>query len=431
MPDYIKEEYAGLPETKIYNTPIGRKRIVNSILLGTWLGVTDDSIDGWYHVTTIGSDGWVRREETRADMGLKLFFIDVGQGDSCLIEAPGTRILVDGGPGRNVRAYLTKWKYKWRLKKNYNINFDAILVSHFDTDHFAGLIPIIENPNFEFKAIYHNGIARFHNQKSRRPSKYDADLGQTDSRGQTGVKRTLLETGFSTIEDAKLLLNEGGLMSGFQKFLEAVVKAHNQKRLGEMKILTSRDKFVPGFSGHDGLRIDVLAPVPDSQTGPYRFKWFKDSSHTRNGHSIVLRLHYDQRSILLGGDLNTHSEEYLLDHYNPENPFRVDVAKSCHHGASEFTVNFMEAIKPYATVISSGDNESYSHPRADAVGCAGRYSRGIRPMVFSTELARSYRSADEIHYGLINCRTDGNRLVLAQMFENRGKADLWDSYSLP
>ncbi len=105
--------------------------------------------------------------------------------------------------------------------------------------------------------------------------------------------------------------------------------------------------------------------------------------------------------------------------------------KSCHHGASEFTIDFMDAIKPYATVISSGDNELYSHPRSDAIGCAGKYTRGDRPLVFSTELARSYKSPDDIHYGLINMRSDGKRIMFAQMLEAKNVKDMWDSYVMP
>ncbi|MCB9514343.1 MAG: hypothetical protein H6694_08530, partial [Candidatus Latescibacteria bacterium] len=120
----------------------------------------------------------------------------------------------------------------------------------------------------------------------------------------------------------------------------------------------------------------------------------------------------------------------LLAHYADANPFQVDVAKSCHHGSADFTVDFMRRVNPFATVISSGDNESYSHPRADALGCAGRYSRGSRPKVFSTELARSVSSGGDILYGMINCRTDGKRIVMAQMKEKRTGADIWDSYEL-
>ncbi len=297
------------------------------------------------------------------------------------------------------------------------------------------LIKIIEDPRFEIGAVYHNGIARFHKNKNERLAKYDTDLGRTNAHGQENVEKEVLKTSFSTTNDARKLLNESpgkkGLMRDFKRFLQAVIKAKDTGRLDTMKRLTVRDGHVPGFAGTGGLKLEVLGPVQTSETGLYRFKWFEDSSHTRNGHSIILKLMYKNRSLLLGGDLNTQSEEYLLNYYDPDNPFRVDAVKACHHGASEFTVDFMKAVKPYATVFSSGDNENYAHPRADALGCAGRYSRGKRPMVFSTELARSMKSADDIHYGLINLRSDGVQMVLAQMLEKKRKSDMWDSYILP
>jgi len=138
---------------------------------------------------------------------------------------------------------------------------------------------------------------------------------------------------------------------------------------------------------------------------------------------------YGQKSFLFGGDLNIPSETYLLNKWDKAK-FKVDIAKACHHGASEFTIDFLKAVTPYATVFSSGDNENYAHPRADALGCAGRYTRGVRPLIFSTELARSYNSSGDIHYGLINCRTDGAKIVMAKMFEKAKTGDMWDSYTL-
>ena len=189
---------------------------------------------------------------------------------------------------------------------------------------------------------------------------------------------------------------------------------------------------MPGYSYTSDLTIEILGPVPRNPTGRIDWPWFSNSSHTRKGHSLVLKFSYSEdgtwgRSFLLGGDLNTEAEEYLMSHYGNANPFLVDVAKSCHHGSADFTVDFMKRLRPFATVISSGDNESYAHPRAEAVGCAGRYSRGIRPTVFSTELARSINSAGDVLYGMINCRSDGEQIVLAQMKERRTGADIWDS----
>ena len=82
------------------------------------MGVLNEEVDGWLKVRAFGKVGWVHKNDTRTDMGLKVFFIDVGQGDACLIEAPGKRILIDGGKNSSVRRYFTKWKYKWLLNNN-------------------------------------------------------------------------------------------------------------------------------------------------------------------------------------------------------------------------------------------------------------------------------------------------------------------------
>jgi hypothetical protein len=98
--------------------------------------------------------------------------------------------------------------------------------------------------------------------------------------------------------------------------------------------------------------------------------------------------------------------------------------------SGELTVDFLRQVSPYAIVISSVDNENYSHPGADAFGSAGKYSRGDKPKVYSTELARSINSAGKILYGMINLRSDGKKIYMAQLKEKRSGADIWDSYEI-
>lgn len=421
--------WCSVPELKLLKKT-GGKASTTTVLMGAYLTVLEEDADpdGWYKVKAFGKEGYVRKGDTSQDNSFfKLFFIDVGQGDSCLIETPTKRFLIDGGQyARNAKSFLTKWKYRWLIAKGHKVHIDGIVISHFDADHFAGLTSIISDPNFTVGTVYHNGIGRFDRTKAKRDPSYDTHIGKTNKSDSTS--RSLLLTSFNDIESAKKLLDNGGLMFSFRKFLDAVVKANDQGRLGKLQRLTTRAPAADQFDGVDGLKVTVLGPVPATATGPYKFHWFEDEGHTINGNSIVLRFDFDERSFLLGGDLNIPSEEFLLAKWDHK-LFRVDVAKACHHGASEFTVEFMKAVKPFATVFSSGDNENYAHPRADALGCAGKYARGIRPLIFSTELARSYKSSVDIHYGLINCRTDGKKIVLAKMYEKSKSGDMWDSYT--
>ena len=69
---------------------------------------------------------------------LKIYFIDVGQGDSTLIVTPkNKKILIDGGEG--TPEVLLSYLLDRRINK-----IDYIIISHFDSDHCNGLIEVIE-----------------------------------------------------------------------------------------------------------------------------------------------------------------------------------------------------------------------------------------------------------------------------------------------
>ncbi len=76
---------------------------------------------------------------------LNINFIDVGQGDSTLIETPSRKtILIDGG-GSEFGSFDVgeKTLLPYLLDKNI-MKLDYIMFSHFDTDHCGGLLTILE-----------------------------------------------------------------------------------------------------------------------------------------------------------------------------------------------------------------------------------------------------------------------------------------------
>jgi competence protein ComEC len=427
--------FAARPLTDIYDKPRdqGGKR-ANVVLLGTWLGITKDQGD-WLQVTAPGKDGWVLKGDTRADCGLKVFFIDVGQGDACLIEAPNGRILVDGGPKGNTHGYLSKYQYAAEIAEKKaagdKVFIDAVVVTHFDGDHFLGLTPLLSDANFRFGTLYHNGIGRF--DKAAAPGKYNTEIGRTKACGQpSGAHHEWVEAHLSDIDSARNLLSSGCLNTDFKAFLEAAVAANAAGRLDKMVRVDAATGPLAGFSAPNGLRADVLGPVPLSQSSPVHFEWLGDYSHTINGHSVVLKLTYNGKSVLLAGDTNQASQSRLLRHHNADPVlFKNDVFKCAHHGASDYCEQFLRLVSPQVTVISSGDNESFSHPRADVLGAAGKFGGGNWPLVFSTELARSYDTAEHIRFGMIQVRTDGESMVAAQLKESLTYPDPWDAYTIP
>ena len=98
----------------------------------------------------------------------------------------------------------------------------------------------------------------------------------------------------------------------------------------------------------------------------------------------------------------------------------------------------MEILGPVAQDIDG------THPRPDTLGTIGKHSRGERSLIFSTELARSGKEFVDIKklntqksrervvtvYGMINVRTDGEKVIVAQKLEKPAKDRNWDIHKL-
>lgn len=76
-------------------------------------------------------------------------FIDVGQGDSAWIEHDKKTYLIDTGDSKYDAGNMI---LKPLFVKNGISEIDGIVISHFDSDHAGGIVPLIES--FKVKKIY-------------------------------------------------------------------------------------------------------------------------------------------------------------------------------------------------------------------------------------------------------------------------------------
>ena len=82
---------------------------------------------------------------------LKIYFLDVGQGDAMFMETPaGSQILIDGGPDRSVIRELGE------VMPFYDRSVDMVISTHPDSDHVAGLIEILKR--YEVSKILETGM---------------------------------------------------------------------------------------------------------------------------------------------------------------------------------------------------------------------------------------------------------------------------------
>jgi len=475
LSDSSMVRYAGYPTTIVWDKTGKGRKALKELLWGDWMVVTGDEVDGHLPVKSRGCTGFVDKDLAMSQRVLEIIFVDIGQGDGCLVVTPDDKhIVVDAGSGDNMYRFL-RWRYG-QFKKDFA--FEAAIISHSDLDHYGGFARLFAEPKLHFRNVYTNGLM------------------ERDSEKATGTLGPVRKNGARAFIDA-LVTDTAGLRKfvskasnvGKKKYPTMLKQALDNGKFDMFQMLSVNDGHLPGYGPDNKVTIEVLGPVTDTLDGKPALRWFGDVGKTKNGHSVVLKLRYGSISVLLGGDLNIPSETLLLEHHSGgalpkgeedrmavarkvRKTFQVDFAKSCHHGSADFSRTFLAAVNPLATIISSGDDEPYSHPRADTLGTIGKYSRGTRPLIFSTELARSAperikhpsalrKLVDELMkasaeagtaaekkklevkadkfkkqldrsvatYGAINLRTDGKTVVVAQKLETtRDKKKEWDGY---
>lgn len=91
--------------------------------------------------------------------------------------------------------------------------------------------------------------------------------------------------------------------------------------------------------------------------------WPSPGDESSNNDSVVLKLRFGQRSILLTGDIEQKTESAL-----PAAELQADVVKVPHHGSkTSSTVAFVAATNPRFAIISVGQDSMFGHPHAEVI----------------------------------------------------------------
>lgn len=397
-------KYISTVTAPLYETATGNKKLLE-LLWGDHLTVLEEHTSR-FKVRARGKIGYVHTSMIGDESLLEIYFIDVGQGDGVLIRTPDDRhIMIDGGfkrasqpTGKNAADFVD-----WKFAKDYGrdqIHLDVMMASHNDADHYGGLSDLLDvSQNEELDAqdvrvdvFYHAGVAWWVN-----PSNGKRWLGPT-----TDDKKYLTQLMSKRPQVVAALQAEAEpkLQGEWAQFMRNVTEAKTiDGSATPIHRLSQVDQYVPGFDGSDGgVAMRVLAPFETTITGqPALHNYGSSTSKNTNGNSLLLRLDYGRSRLLLTGDLNTDSQRALLDDYTGNRiEFQCDVAKACHHGSDDVSYEFLSAMRPAVTVISSGDNEGHDHPRPGIVAASATtgyleiaQDRIVTPLVYSTELARS------------------------------------------
>jgi len=123
---------------------------------------------------------------------LKVYFLDVGQGDSAFIETPQKhQILIDGGPNSAVLERLQK------IMPFFDRTIDMIILTHPEKDHMQGLMDVLQR--YKVNYILWTGVVRD-------SSEYQKWINALAKEQEQGAKIVTIKTG-QTIKFGKVKID--------------------------------------------------------------------------------------------------------------------------------------------------------------------------------------------------------------------------------
>ena len=279
---------------------------------------------------------------------MKVHFIDIGQGDSILIELPDSKImLIDAGDNKNDN----NTKLITYISELGITQLDYVVATHADADHIGGMTDIFYH--FEVKKVFRPYVL------------YDGDDYDFENNYNKGAK----EYSQDSLTYGKFLndvLNEEYKIDGVTKECEWEFFDYTSDFGGNVIYEGETSTYT----------VDFLTP----------FKLSEMDYEDANDYSPLIKVSYCDFDMLFTGDAETDAEHDFVVEYSKNADYRahvdVELLKVSHHGSeTSSTQAFLDLIKPEMAVISCGTDNSYDHPH-----------QGVLDRLFDSNCRELYRT---------------------------------------
>ncbi|MDL2307773.1 ComEC/Rec2 family competence protein, partial [Desulfovibrio sp. OttesenSCG-928-C06] len=288
---------------------------------------------------------FIRVYETGRE-AVRLRLLDVGQGQSILLEwTGGGRLLLDGGGGNSPRLDIGRSIVTATLLENRPPRLDYMLASHPDQDHTQGLLFALEHldigyfadngtPATRIAEDLKNGKASFKNRSYTRLLEL---LEQRD------LERNSLYAG-----DTLVLLPSH---TGAATTQATIIADAGASPLAQTTASTAAPELV----------LEILHPPRNwaaPQRSPRATGVFSD-----NNASLVARLVWQGQPLaLLCGDIEREAQRQMLASLPPQ-ALQAPVLVLPHHGSANASLEeFYRAVNPQLALVSCGYGNQWNFP---------------------------------------------------------------------
>ncbi len=261
------------------------------------------------------------------DQELTVHFIDVGQGDSILIQTPqGKNMLLDTGGWREEfiqgegagNKVVVPYLRRLGVRK-----IDVLALTHPHEDHAGGAKAVLENFPVKLMVVSPIGL-----ELNKEPTK----------------------------EVIKQVPPE---------YLQLLNQAI-QKKI-PLKVAKA-GAFLPL---DPALTVKILNPP---------LPLLKGTRSDLNNASVVISLSYGKLRLLFTGDCEVEAQKWLLEH--KEADLKAQVLKVPHHGSRYFEADFLKAVNPKIAVISVGARNNFGQPDQKTLDLLAQH----KIMIYRTDL---------------------------------------------
>ena len=273
---------------------------------------------------------------------LNLHFVDVGQGDACIVELPdGRNMLIDSGSSDRDDKLISYIDENIKDDDGKTIGgFDIVIMTHSDEDHCGEMADVLGR--FPAKEAFYRP-----NQEATRSG--FSDPGKADLYGNYNGKST---KGYAEAIGAGYAGGAKGIVTNALDDSQNVIAPENVAR------------------GEEGYyEINFYSPVKDSY-GDY------------NNYSPIIVLEYNDNKVALSGDAEKEAEADFVEKAKAgegryaafTEEFTVQAIKLGHHGSrTSSSEDYLETMTTAASrkdvriIISCGKDNKYGHPHAEVM----------------------------------------------------------------